>query len=285
MSTLKIAIQKSGRLSEKSLQLLEECGIKISNGERKLKAVAQNFPVEILFLRDDDIPQYVEQGVADIGILGENEVWEKGKAVTVIQPLGFAGCRMSLAIPKDESYTDLTYFEGKRIATSYPKILVDFFNRNNIRVFIEEISGSVEIATSIGLADAVFDIVSTGSTLLMNGLKEVETVVKSEAVLIANPNLTEATQAILNKLLFRIQSVREGKQNKYILLNAPNSAIESICAVLPGMKSPTVLPLVNEGWSSLHSVIQEDDYWNRIEQLKNLGAEGILIIPIEKMIR
>jgi len=285
MSTLKIAIQKSGRLSEKSLQLLEECGIKISNGERKLKAVAQNFPVEILFLRDDDIPQYVEQGVADIGILGENEVWEKGKAVTVIQPLGFAGCRMSLAIPKDESYTDLTYFEGKRIATSYPKILVDFFNQNNIRVFIEEISGSVEIATSIGLADAVFDIVSTGSTLLMNGLKEVETVVKSEAVLIANPNLTEATQAILNKLLFRIQSVREGKQNKYILLNAPNSAIESICAVLPGMKSPTVLPLVNEGWSSLHSVIQEDDYWNRIEQLKNLGAEGILIIPIEKMIR
>lgn len=285
MSTLKIAIQKSGRLSEKSLQLLEECGIKISNGERKLKAIAQNFPVEILFLRDDDIPQYVEQGVADIGILGENEVWEKGKAVRVIQQLGFAGCRMSLAIPKDESYTDLTYFEGKRIATSYPKILLDFFNRNNIQVLIEEISGSVEIATSIGLADAVFDIVSTGSTLLMNGLKEVETVVKSEAVLIANPNLTETTQAILNKLLFRIQSVREGKQNKYILLNAPNSAIESICAILPGMKSPTVLPLVNEGWSSLHSVIQEDDYWEIIEQLKNLGAEGILIIPIEKMIR
>lgn len=285
MSILKIAIQKSGRLSEKSLQLLEECGIKISNGERKLKAVAQNFPVEILFLRDDDIPQYVEQGVADIGILGENEVWEKGKDVKVIQQLGFAGCRMSLAIPKDESYTDLTYFRGKRIATSYPKILLDFFNRNNIRVFIEEISGSVEIATSIGLADAVFDIVSTGSTLLMNGLKEVETVVKSEAVLIANPNLTEAKQAILNKLLFRIQSVREGKQNKYILLNAPNSAIESICAILPGMKSPTVLPLVNKGWSSLHSVIQEDDYWEIIEQLKNHGAEGILIIPIEKMIR
>lgn len=285
MSTLKIAIQKSGRLSEKSLQLLEECGIKISNGERKLKAVAQNFPVEILFLRDDDIPQYVEQGVADIGILGENEVWERGKDVKVIQQLGFAGCRMSLAIPKDESYTDLTYFEGKRIATSYPKILLDFFNRNNIQVYIEEISGSVEIATSIGLADAVFDIVSTGSTLLMNGLKEVETVVKSEAVLIANPNVSEATQAILNKLLFRIQSVREGKQNKYILLNAPNTAIESICAILPGMKSPTVLPLVNDGWSSLHSVIQEDDYWNLIEQLKTFGAEGILIIPIEKMIR
>lgn len=285
MSTLKIAIQKSGRLSEKSLQLLEECGIKISNGERKLKAIAQNFPVEILFLRDDDIPQYVEQGVADIGILGENEVWEKGKDVKVIQQLGFAGCRMSLAIPKDENYTDLSYFQDKRIATSYPKILLDFFNRNNIQVYIEEISGSVEIATSIGLADAVFDIVSTGSTLLMNGLKEVETVVKSEAVLIANPNLTEEIQAILNKLLFRIQSVREGKQNKYILLNAPNSAIDNICSLLPGMKSPTILPLVNKDWSSLHSVIREDDYWEIIEQLKNLGAEGILIIPIEKMIR
>lgn len=285
MSTLKIAVQKSGRLSEKSLQLLEECGIKISNGERKLKAVAQNFPVEILFLRDDDIPQYVEQGVADIGILGQNEVWEKAKEVKIIQPLGFAGCRMSLAIPKDEIYTDLNYFEGKRIATSYPKILTDFFTKNNITVFIEEISGSVEIATSIGLADAVFDIVSTGSTLLMNGLKEVATVTKSEAVLISNPNLTEENQLLLDKLLFRIQAVREGKQNKYILLNAPNSAIEKICSLLPGMKSPTILPLVNKDWSSLHSVIKEDDYWEIIEQLKNLGAEGILIIPIEKMIR
>ena len=285
MSTLKIAVQKSGRLSEKSLQLLEECGIKISNGERKLKAVAQNFPVEILFLRDDDIPQYVEQGVADIGILGENEVWEKDKEVNIIQQLGFAGCRMSLAIPKDEVYTDLNYFEGKRIATSYPKILIDFFAKKNISVFVEEISGSVEIATSIGLADAVFDIVSTGSTLLMNGLKEVATVTKSEAVLISNPNLTPENQAILDKLLFRMQAVREGKQNKYILLNAPNSAIERICSLLPGMKSPTILPLVNKDWSSLHSVIKEDDYWEIIEQLKNLGAEGILIIPIEKMIR
>ncbi len=285
MNTLKIAIQKSGRLSEKSLQLLEECGIKISNGERKLKAVAQNFPIEILFLRDDDIPQYVEQGVADIGILGENEVWEKDKKVTIIQQLGFAACRMSLAIPKDESYTNLNYFEGKRIATSYPKILTDFFSKNNISVFVEEISGSVEIATSIGLADAVFDIVSTGSTLLMNGLKEVATVTKSEAVLISNPNLTPNNQAILDKLLFRMQSVREGNQNKYILLNAPNSSIESICSLLPGMKSPTILPLVNKEWSSLHSVIHDDDYWEIIEQLKNLGAEGILIIPIEKMIR
>jgi len=285
MSTLKIAVQKSGRLSEKSLQLLEECGIKISNGERKLKAIAQNFPIEILFLRDDDIPQYVEQGVADIGILGENEVWEKNKEVKIIQPLGFASCRMSLAIPKDEIYTDLKYFEGKRIATSYPKILTDFFTKKNISVLIEEISGSVEIATSIGLADAVFDIVSTGSTLLMNGLKEVVTVTKSEAVLISNPNLTPENQAILNKLLFRIQAFQEGKQNKYILLNAPNSAIEKICSLLPGIKSPTLLPLANKEWSSLHSVIKEDDYWEIIEQLKNLGAEGILIIPIEKMIR
>lgn len=285
MSTLKIAIQKSGRLSEKSLQLLEECGIKISNGERKLKAIAQNFPIEILFLRDDDIPQYVEQGVADIGILGENEVWEKDKEIRIIQQLGFAGCRTSLAIPKDEIYTDLTYFEGKRIATSYPKILTDFFAKNNISVFVEEISGSVEIATNIGLADAVFDIVSTGSTLLMNGLKEVATVTKSEAVLISNPNLTPENQLLLDKLLFRIQAVREGKQNKYILLNAPNSAIENICSLLPGMKSPTILPLLNKDWSSLHSVIQENDYWEIIEQLKNLGAEGILIIPIEKMIR
>jgi ATP phosphoribosyltransferase len=285
MNTLKIAVQKSGRLSEKSLQLLEECGIKISNGERKLKAIAQDFPVEILYLRDDDIPQYVEQGVADIGILGENEVWEKNKNVSTIRQLGFAGCRMSLAIPKDEIYSDLSYFEGKRIATSYPKILIDFFTKNNISVFVEEISGSVEIATSIGLADAVFDIVSTGSTLLMNGLKEVATVTNSEAVLISNPNLTTENQAILDKLLFRIQAVREGKQNKYILLNAPNSAIESICLLLPGIKSPTILPLVNKDWSSLHSVIKEDDYWEIIEQLKNLGAEGILIIPIEKMIR
>lgn len=285
MNTLKIAVQKSGRLSEKSLQLLEECGIKISNGERKLKAVAQNFPVEILFLRDDDIPQYVEQGVADIGILGENEVWEKDKQVNIIEQLGFAGCRMSLAIPKDEVYTDLTYFENKRIATSYPKILNQFFTNNNISVLVEEISGSVEIATSIGLADAVFDIVSTGSTLLMNGLKEVETVTKSEAVLISNKNLSQENQIILDKLLFRIKAVREGKQNKYILLNAPNKTIQEICSVLPGMKSPTILPLVDEGWSSLHSVIQEDDYWQIIEQLKNLGAEGILIIPIEKMIR
>lgn len=284
MNTLKIAVQKSGRLSEKSLELLEECGIKISNGERKLKAIAQNFPVEILFLRDDDIPQYVEQGVADIGIIGENEVWEKNKVVNVVQQLGFAGCRMSLAIPKDEIYTDLSFFAGKRIATSYPKILEDYFVKNAVNVFIEEISGSVEIATSIGLADAIFDIVSTGSTLLMNGLKEVKIVAKSEAVLISNPTIAFEKQAILDKLIFRINAVQEGKRNKYILLNAPNNSITQICALLPGIKSPTILPLVDNNWSSLHSVINEDDYWNIIEKLKNLGAEGILIIPIEKMI-
>lgn len=284
MRTLKIAIQKSGRLSEKSLQLLESCGIQISNGERKLKAIASNFPIEILYLRDDDIPQYVEQGVADIGILGENEVWEKDKQVKIISQLDFASCKLSLAIPKDENYTDLSYFQNKKIATSYPKILSDFFNTKNIPVIIEELSGSVEIATGIGLADAIFDIVSSGSTLLMNGLKEVEIVAKSEAVLISNQDLSPEKQVILNKLLFRINSYRNGKENKYILLNAPNDAIKSICEILPGMKSPTILPLVEEGWSSLHSVVKENDYWDIVEQLKSLGAEGILIIPIEKMI-
>jgi len=254
MSKLKIAIQKSGRLSEKSLKLLKECGIKISNGGRKLKAEAKNFPVEILFLRDDDIPQYVEQGVADIGILGENEVWEKDKNVLAIEKLGFAGCKLSLAILKDENYTGINYFQHKKIATSYPKILQKFFNEKGIKVFIEEIGGSVEIATGIGLADAIFDIVSTGSTLLMNGLKEVEVVTKSEAVLISNAALIEEKQAILDKLLFRIKAVKSASENKYILLNAPNSALENICKALPGMKSPTILPLAEEGWSSLHSV-------------------------------
>jgi len=284
MSKLNIAIQKSGRLSEKSLKLLEECGIKISNGDRKLKAEAKNFPVEILFLRDDDIPQYVEKGVADIGILGENEVWEKDKNVLALEKLGFAGCKLSLAIPKDENYTGINYFQNKKIATSYPKILQKFFNENGIKVFIEEIGGSVEIATGIGLADTIFDIVSTGSTLLMNGLKEVEVVTKSEAVLISNAALNEEKQAILDKLLFRIKAVKSASENKYILLNAPNSALENICKVLPGMKSPTILPLAEEGWSSLHSVVKEDEFWDVIDQLKSFGAQGILVVPIEKMV-
>jgi len=284
MSKLKIAIQKSGRLSEKSLELLRECGIKLSNGDRKLKAEASNFPVEVLFLRDDDIPQYVEQGVADVGILGENEVWEKDKEVTVIEKLGFANCKLSLAIPKDETYTGLKYFSDKKIATSYPKILQKFFDKQQINVFIEEIGGSVEIATGIGLADAIFDIVSTGSTLLMNGLKEVEVVTKSEAILIANKSLNQENKAILDKLLFRFRAVKSASENKYILLNAPNSSIENICNLLPGMKSPTILPLAEEGWSSLHSVVKEDEFWDVIDQLKNLGAQGILVVPIEKMI-
>lgn len=281
---LKIAVQKSGRLSEKSLELLKECGIKLSNGDRKLLTAAENFPIEVLFLRDDDIPQYVEQGVADIGILGENEVWEKNKNVLTVENLGFAGCKLSLAIPKDENYTGPSFFENKKVATSYPKILQQFFNENNITAEIEEIGGSVEIAPGIGLADGIFDIVSTGSTLLMNGLKEVEVVKKSSAVLISNKNLSVEKQSILDKLLFRIKAVKTSSENKYILLNAPNSVIAQINAILPGMKSPTVLPLAEEGWSSIHSVVKEDEFWEVIDKLKELGAQGILVIPIEKMI-
>lgn len=284
MNKLKIAVQKSGRLSEKSVQLLRECGISLSNGDRKLKMDAGNFPIEVLFLRDDDIPQYVEQGVADVGILGENEVWEKDKNVTIVEKLGFAACRLSLAIPKDEIYTGPAYFRGKRVATSYPRILRRFFEEKQVDAAVEEIGGSVEIAPGIGLADGIFDIVSTGSTLLMNGLKEVEVVVKSEAVLISHPHLDEAKRHILDKILFRIRAVRNSAQNKYILLNAPNAAISQIARILPGMKSPTVLPLLEEGWSSIHSVVPEDDFWDVIDELKNLGAQGILVIPIEKMV-
>ncbi|HEX6982975.1 MAG TPA: ATP phosphoribosyltransferase [Balneolaceae bacterium] len=284
MSKLKIALQKSGRLSEKSLDFLTECGINLSNGKRILKTEAKNFPTEVLFLRDDDIPKYVEQGVADIGFVGENEVWEKDKKVDVIEKLGFANCKLSLAIPRDESYTGLSYFNDKKIATSYPKILAKYFSKKKISIEIEEISGSVEIGTSVGLSDAIFDIVSTGSTLLMNGLKEVEVVTQSEAVLVANKNLNKEKQQILEKLLFRIKAVKNSSENKYILLNAPNKAIPKITSILPGMKSPTVLPLATKGWSSIHSVIKEDDFWEIIDQLKDLGAEGILIIPIKKMV-
>lgn len=284
MSKLKLALQKSGRLSEKSLKLLEECGIKISNGTRKLKAVSSNFPLEILFLRDDDIPQYVEQGVADIGILGLNEVLEQKKQIETIQKLGFAQCRLSLAIPKEESYNGIQYFEGKKIATSYPEILSNYFKEKNINAQIEKIGGSVEIAPGIGLSDAIFDIISTGSTLLTNGLKEVETVVESEAVLVSNNDLTDDKKEILKKLLFRINAVKEASESKYILLNAPNENLEKIINILPGMKSPTILPLAESGWSSIHSVIKEDQFWEVIEKLKNEGAQGILVLEIEKMI-
>jgi len=284
MSKLKIAIQKSGRLSESSRKLFEECGIKISNGAGTLKIVASNFPIEILFLRDDDIPQYVEQGVADIGIVGENMVFEKNKEVDILEQLGFAGCRLSLAIPKEENYSGHGFFMNKRVATSYPHLLGKYFTSNNITATVEEISGSVEIAPGVGLADAICDIVSSGSTLLMNGLKEVETIMKSQAVIIANRNILPGKKLILEKLLFRIRAVKNARENKYILLNAPREAIKEICQILPGMKSPTILPLAEEGWCSLHSVVKEDEFWDRIDQLKNAGAEGILVIPIEKMV-
>jgi ATP phosphoribosyltransferase len=284
MSELKIAIQKSGRLSDDSKMLLEECGIKFSNGAGVLKARARNFPVELLFLRDDDIPQYVEQQVADIGILGENMVFENEKNVNVIEQLGFAGCRLSLAIPKEDPYPGVGYFMNKKIATSYPNILKRFLKKNNLKAEIEEISGSVEIAPGIGLADAVCDIVSSGSTLMTNGLREVEVILKSQAVIIGNKDLDKEKVAILERLLFRIRSVKNARENKYILLNAPESAIDKICSILPGMKSPTILPLAEKGWCSMHSVVKEDEFWERIDQLKAAGAEGILVIPIEKMI-
>ena len=284
MSELKIAIQKNGRLSENSQKLLEECGIKFSNGAGVLKTRATNFPVEILFLRDDDIPQYVEQKVVDIGILGENMVFEKNKDVFILEQLGFAQCRLSLAIPKEDKYPGPEYFNNKKVATSYPKLLSDYFTENGITAEIEEISGSVEIAPGIGLADAVCDIVSSGSTLMTNGLREVTTILKSQAVMIGSKGLTPEKEDILNKLLFRIRAVNYARANKYILLNAPESAIEDICRILPGMKSPTILPLAEKGWCSLHSVVREDEFWERIDQLKKAGAEGILVIPIEKMI-
>ena len=284
MSKLKIAIQKSGRLSEKSIALLEECGLKFPNGGGKLITESSNFPVEILFLRDDDIPQYVEQNVAHIGIIGENVFIESQKQINIIEKLNFSGCRLSLAVPKETDYEGVSFFNNKKIATSYPNILQNYFNENGINATVEVISGSVEIAPGIGLADGICDIVSSGSTLLSNGLKEVEIVLKSQAVLVSNQNLDEEIQSILNKLLFRIRSVQKAKENKYILLNTPNKQLEKIVQILPGMNSPTILPLAKEGWSSLHSVISEEKFWEIIDELKEAGAEGILVVPIEKMI-
>jgi ATP phosphoribosyltransferase len=280
---LRIAIQKSGRLQEGSLKLLKDCGLSISNGKDQLKTQASNFPVEVLFLRDDDIPQYIEDGVADAGIIGENIFAEKQKAGEIIKRLNFAKCRLALAVPRTEQYSGINWFEGKNIATSYPNIVSNFLKRNNIKAGIHEISGSVEIAPGIGLADAICDIVSTGSTLLSNGLKEVELVMKSEAVLVAG-KLDADKKQILNKLVFRMEAVQQASNNKYILLNCPNEAIEPITSIIPGMKSPTILPLSKPGWSSLHSVVDENDFWEKIDQLKKFGAEGILVIPIEKMI-
>ncbi len=284
MCSLKIALQKSGRLSEKSIDLITEAGINIMNGTRKLVSRASNFPVEIMYLRDDDIPQYVYDGVADIGIVGENVFREKNKTLRIIERLGFARCRLSLAVEKQSRYTGIQFFEGKRIATSYPNILDSFLKENGIRAEIHEINGSVEIAPGIGLADAIFDVVSTGSTLISNGLKEVETVMRSEAVLVGGNGLTEAKREILSALLFRIRAVQKARDNKYILLNAPNEKLDEIAGILPGMKSPTVMPLAMEGWSSVHSVVNENQFWEVINKLKEAGAQGILVIPIEKMI-
>lgn len=281
---IKLAIQKSGRLSEASKNLLKECGIRIRNGKNKLLAPAENFPLEILYLRDDDIPQYIEDGTADIGIVGENVVVESAKNISIQQKLGFSKCRLSLAVPKSVSYNGLNYFNNKKIATSYPVILQKFLVDNQIDAEIHKISGSVEIAPSIGLADAVCDIVSSGSTLFSNGLKEVETIMKSQAVLISNAYLDTAVNAVLQKLLFRIKAVNRAKNYKYIILNAPNDKIETISSLLPGMRSPTIVPLVSKGWSAIHSVVDEEQFWEVIDQLKSKGAEGILVAPIEKMI-
>jgi ATP phosphoribosyltransferase len=281
---LRIAIQKSGRLQEGSLDLLKESGLLISNGKDQLKTTVSNFPVEVLFLRDDDIPQYIEDKVADVGIVGENIFAEKMKRNELIKRLDFAKCRLSIAVPRAENYSGIKSLHGKNIATSYPNIVRKFLERNNIEAGIHEISGSVEIAPGIGLADAICDIVSSGSTLLSNGLKEVEVVMQSEAVIIANPDLDITKKTILDKLLFRIEAVRNAKNNKYILLNCPNESINNITSVIPGMKSPTIIPLKREGWSSLHSVVDENDFWEKIDQLKTFGAEGILVVPIEKMI-
>lgn len=281
---LKIAIQKSGRLYEDSVKLLQECGIELRNVKDRLRTESDNFPLEVFFLRDDDIPQYVEDGVADIGIVGENVLHEKNKHVEVVEELGFGKCRLSIAIPRGQYYDGVASLNSKRIATSYPFLVKSYLKQHNVEADIHEISGSVEIAPGIGLADVVADLVSSGSTLFMNGLKEVETILQSQAVLVKNRQLTIGQLALLDKLLFRIRAVKKAKRNKYVLMNAPNENLERIISLLPGMKSPSVLPLAESGWSSVHSVLSEDEFWDKIEQLKVAGAQGILVVPIEKMI-
>jgi ATP phosphoribosyltransferase len=282
---LKIALQRSGRLADGSTGVLRKCGIGFSNGSGKLRTEAANFPLEIFFLRDDDIPDYVADGVADVGIVGENVLAENPKHIRVMERLGFGRCRLSIAVPKTSGYRELSDLEGRRIATSYPRILAEFFSSRSITADIHEISGSVEIAPSIGVADAVCDLVSSGSTLFSNGLTEIETVMSSEAVLISRPGLGDQLSTILNTLLFRIRSVKAATQNKYILLNAPEKKVEELSAILPGMKSPTVVPLAEPGWVSIHSVIGEQDFWEVVDSLKRVGAEGILVLSIDQMIR
>ena len=281
---IRIAIQKSGRLHDDSIKLLKECGIELNNGTKQLKATAFNFPMEAYFFRDDDIAQYVADGVADIGILGENIVEEVEEEVDVIYKLGFGRCRLSIAMPKAFDYQSVQDLNGLKIATTYPKLLKKFLEKNKVDVDIHTISGSVEIAPGIGLADAVCDLVSSGNTLFTNGLKEVEVILQSEAVMVANKNLDAEKTAILNNLLLRVKAVKSAKNNKYIMMNAPNHQLQNICKLLPGMKSPTIVPLAESGWSSVQSVVKESDFWNVIEKLKSFDAEGILVVPIEKMI-
>ena len=284
MSILKIAIQKSGRLNEDSIQILKDCGISIDNGNDQLKAKATNFPLEVLFLRNSDIPQYLIDGVVDAAIVGDNLLVEKGNGIQIAQKLGFSKCKVSVAVPKAFQYNSIKDLDGLRIATSYPNTVNNYFGSFGLTVDIHQISGSVEIAPNIGLADAIVDIVSSGSTLFKNNLKEVEVIYKSEAVLAVSPSISPEVQTILNKLQFRIQSVLKARKSKYILMNVPNDKIDLITATLPVLKSPTIMPLAQEGWSSLHSVIEEDQFWDVIDQLKMAGAEGILVCPIEKMI-
>lgn len=283
-TNIRIAVQKSGRLSDDSLKLFKECGIKFESGGSKLRSISSNFPIEFLFLRDDDIPGYVEDGVADLGVIGLNVLEENRKDVEIVKELGFSKCRLSLAIPRNEVYTDLKYFEGKSIATSYPNLTNTFLQSKGVTAHTHEISGSVEIAPSIGLAEGICDIVSTGGTLLSNGLKEVAEVFQSQAVLISNKSLSAEKKSILDKLTFRIDSVQRGQNAKYVVLNAEEKNLDKIIALLPGMKSPSRVPLAEEGWYSLHSVISENDFWEIIESLREAGAQGILVLPIEKMI-
>ncbi|APY07128.1 ATP phosphoribosyltransferase [Winogradskyella sp. J14-2] len=284
MSKLKIAIQKSGRLNEDSMKILKDVGISIDNGKDQLKASAKNFPLEVFYLRNGDIPQYLKDGIVDVAIIGENVLVEKGQDITVAEKLGFSSCKVSVAIPKGKSYNSIKDLEGKRIATSYPNTVNQFLKDNNVNANLHIINGSVEIAPNIGLADAIVDIVSSGSTLFKNNLKEVEVILKSEAVLAVSPKISSKNQAILNKLQFRLQSVLKARNSRYVLLNAPNNKVDDIINILPGMKSPTVLPLAEEGWSSLHSVINKNDFWEIIDELKAKGAEGILVCPIENMV-
>lgn len=284
MSKLRIAVQKSGRLNEDSMGILKDIGISIDNGKDQLKASATNFPVEVFYLRNGDIPQYLKDGVVDAAIIGENVLIEKGKGIHIVEKLGFSTCRVCVAVPKGAKYSSIKDLEGKRIATSYPNTVQSFLDKNNVNANLHIINGSVEIAPNIGLADAIVDIVSSGSTLFKNNLKEVDTILKSEAVLAVSPVLSDQKQAILDKIQFRIQSVLKGRESKYILLNAPNDKIQDIINVLPGMKSPSVLPLAKEGWSSVHSVISKNEFWDVIDALKENGAQGILVCPIEKMV-